>query len=51
MAAVPVPLVHLLEGDVHAVGQVLDVLRRPVGVLLEARLQELLLLLRKTVSW
>ena len=51
MATVPVPLVHLLKADVHAVGQVLDVLGRPVGVFVEACLEELLLLVRKAMSW
>ena len=48
---VPVPLVNLLEGDVKAIGQVLHILGRPVGVTLEALLEELALLERKSMPW
>lgn len=47
---IPIPLVHLLKVDVQAVRQVLDVLRGPIRVPLEARLEEHLLLARETVS-
>ena len=51
LSAVPVPLVNLLEADVEAISQVLHILGGPVGVLLEARLEELLLIVRQTMSW
>ena len=51
LSAVPVPLVDLLEGDIEAVGQVLHILGRPVGIALEALLEVLALLVCQTISW
>ena len=50
MSAVPVPLVDLLEGDIEAVGQVLHILGRPVGIALEALLEVLALLMCQAIS-
>lgn len=51
LPAVPVPLVDLLEGDIEAVGQVLHILGRPVGIALEALLEVLALLVCQAISW
>ena len=44
LLAVPVPLVDLLALEIEELCQVLDQVHRPVGVLLEARLQQFFLL-------
>ena len=50
LSAVPIPLINLLEAYIQAVGQVLHILGGPVGVLLEARLEELLLLVGEPMA-
>ena len=51
LPTIPIPLVDLLERDVEAIGQVLYILGRPVGVPLEALLEVLALLVRQAMPW
>ena len=50
LPTVPVPLVDLLKGDIEAVGQVLHILGRPVGIALEALFEVLALLVSQAIS-